>query len=259
VTGVQTCALPIYLRSALYPFTRDDLEKAAADAPVISLDSITLLPVITNPRKILCVGINYASHIAETGRETPTHPMLFPRYAASQVAHGAPMLRPPESEKFDFEGELAVVIGKPGRRISTQSAFEHIAGYSCYNDGTIRDWQRHSTQFMPGKTWPGTGAFGPWLVTTDEISDPSTLELTTRLNGEVMQHAPISDLVFDIPKLIEYCSTFVLLETGDVIITGTTGGVGAFRKPPVWMKDGDLIEVEISSIGTLANPVKDET
>ncbi|MEM1285761.1 MAG: fumarylacetoacetate hydrolase family protein [Pseudomonadota bacterium] len=230
-------------------------QAAALDAPILALDDVTFLPVIPDAAKIFCVGINYASHIAETGRDTPEKPMLFVRFADSQVGHGQPMVKPLESDKFDFEGELAVVIGRAGRRISTDDALAHVAGYTCYNDGSIRDWQRHTSQFTAGKNFPSTGGCGPWLVTTDDIPDPSTLRLETRLNGQVMQAAPISDLVFDVPALISYCSTFTTLNPGDIIITGTTGGVGLFRDPPVWLKDGDLVEIEIDGIGTLSNPV----
>jgi 2-keto-4-pentenoate hydratase/2-oxohepta-3-ene-1,7-dioic acid hydratase in catechol pathway len=234
------------------------LAALAGAAPDLKLADATLLPVIPNPDKIFCIGVNYLTHLKETGREPPAHPMIFTRFAASQVGAGQPMLRPRESEKFDFEGELAVVIGTPGRRIARSDALKHVAGYACYNDGSIRDWQRHTVQFTPGKNFAATGAFGPWLVTADEIPDPAALTLETRLNGAVMQHAPVSDLVFDVPALIAYCSTFIGLETGDVIVTGTTGGVGAYREPPVWMKPGDIVEVEISGIGVLRNPVAND-
>lgn len=233
-------------------------EAAQQDCPLIPIDEVTFLPVIPKPPKILCIGINYATHIAETGRATPEYPMVFARFGASQVGHGQPMMRPRESEKFDFEGELAVIIGQGGRRIAAADALGHVAGYAYYNDGSLRDWQRHTSQFTAGKNFPATDAFGPWMVTADEIPDPAALTLETRLNGQIMQQAPISDLVFDVPALIAYCSGFTLLEPGDVIITGTTGGVGAFRTPPLWMKPGDTLEVEISGIGTLSNKVEDE-
>lgn len=239
----------------------DALEEAAAragEATLLASGAVRFLPVIPNPARILCVGINYASHIAETGRETPEKPMLFVRFPGSQVGHGQPLMRPRESERFDFEGELAVIVGRGGRRIAPEAALAAVAGYTCYNDGSIRDWQRHSSQFTAGKNFPATGGFGPWMTTTHAIPDPAALHLTTRLNGEVVQAAPISDLVFDVPALIAYCSTFTPLEPGDVIITGTTGGVGAFRDPPLWMKPGDIAEVEIDGIGTLSNPVADE-
>lgn len=246
------------LRSVLARDLVAELAGTAAAAPSWPLDEVTLLPVIPDPDKILCIGINYLTHIKETGRPIPAHPMIFVRFAESQVGAGQPMVRPHESEQFDFEGELAVVIGKSGRRIAAADAFGHVAGYACYNDGSIRDWQRHTTQFTPGKNFPATGAFGPWMVTPDEIPDPSTLTLTTRLNGIEVQRAPVSDLVFDVPTLIAYCSNFTTLRPGDVIITGTTGGVGAYREPPLWMKDGDVVEVEIDGIGVLRNPIVDE-
>lgn len=235
-----------------------DIDLASVKGATIALDDLTLLPVIPDPEKIICVGINFGTHIREAGREPPPYPVLFPRYADSLVAHGAPMIAPPESETFDFEGEMAVIIGKGGRRIAEADAMNHVAGYTCFNDGTIRAYQRHSSQFMPGKTFPGTGGMGPWLVTTDEITDPDQMHLRTILNGEVMQEAPISDLVFGVEALIAYCSKFTNLNPGDVIVTGTPGGVGFFRKPQVFMKEGDVIEVEITGIGTLSNPVKAE-
>ena len=231
---------------------------ALDSAPKIRIADVLFEPVIIDPSKILCVGVNYATHLAESGIPRPEKPMIFVRFANSQVGHGRPMLRPPESNRFDYEGELAVIIGKKARRVGREQALEYVAGYACYNDGSIRDWQRHTSQFTPGKTFPGTGGFGPWLVTTDEIPDPSTLRLETRLNGEVMQSAPISDLVFDVRALVAYCSVFTCLEPGDVIITGTTGGVGAFRNPPMWMKPGDVVEIEISRIGVLRNVIEDE-
>jgi len=232
---------------------------AAGQAARIALSDVTLLPVVPDPEKILCVGINYLSHVKETGREIPVHPMIFTRWADSQVAHGGPIVRPLASEKLDFEGELAVVIGKTARHVRREDSASYIAGYSCYNDGSVRDWQKHTIQFIPGKNFPSTGGFGPWLVTADEVGDPSALTLTTRLNGAVVQKAKTDDLIFDVGRLIEYCSTFTELHAGDVIITGTTGGVGAFRTPPLWMKAGDVVEVEISRIGTLRNIVVDET
>jgi 2-keto-4-pentenoate hydratase/2-oxohepta-3-ene-1,7-dioic acid hydratase in catechol pathway len=207
---------------------------------------------------VLCIGINYATHVRETGREMPTYPMIFTRFADSQVAHLQPIIRPKASHKLDFEGELAVVIGKTARHVKAEDALEYVAGYACYNDGSVRDWQKHTIQFVPGKNFPCTGGFGPWLVTCDEIGDPQDLELTTRLNGQVMQHTRTSDMIFDVRHLIEYCSTFTELAPGDVIVSGTTGGVGAFREPPVWMKPGDTVEVEISGIGILRNSIADE-
>lgn len=229
-----------------------------ANLPRIPLAEVTFLPVIPNPGKVLCIGINYATHVRETGREMPTYPMIFTRFADSQTAHLQPIIRPKASHKLDFEGELAVVIGKTARHVKQADALDYVAGYACYNDGSVRDWQKHTIQFVPGKNFPNTGGFGPWLVTRDEIGDPQDLELTTRLNGDVMQHTSTSDMIFDVRKLIEYCSTFTELAPGDVIVSGTTGGVGAFREPPVWMKPGDEVEIEISRIGILRNSITDE-
>lgn len=224
-----------------------------------TLDDVRFLPVIPDAAaKFLCVGVNYLPHIAEMGRERPAHPVIFVRFADSLVGHGEPMVRPPESEQFDYEGELAVVIGKRARRVGRDRALEHVAGYSCFNDGSIRDFQRHGLQWTPGKNFHASGAFGPWLVTADEQSAPASLRLQTRLNGNVMQDESVGELCFDVPQLIEYCSTFTQLEPGDVIVTGTPGGVGAGRKPPVWMKAGDVVEVEVTGIGTLRNPIVDD-
>lgn len=224
----------------------------------LSLDEIEFLPVIPDAGKILCVGINYTTHVKETGRDMPMHPMIFTRFADSQAGHLTPLIRPFVSHKLDFEGELAVVIGKTARHVKAENALEYVAGYSCYNDGSVRDYQKHTIQFIPGKNFPNTGGFGPWLVTSDEIPDPQALHLTTRLNGDVMQDTYTSDMIFGVAELIEYCSTFTELAPGDVIVSGTTGGVGAFREPPVWMKPGDSIEIAISGIGTLRNTIADE-
>ncbi|MFT4068063.1 fumarylacetoacetate hydrolase family protein [Paraburkholderia sp.] len=232
---------------------------AAGQTPAFSLDAVDFLPVVPDPTKILCVGINYLSHVKETGRDVPTWPMIFTRFADSQTGHDEPIIRPAASHKLDFEGELAVVIGTRARHVKAADALDHVAGYACYNDGSVRDWQKHTIQFVPGKNFPCTGGFGPWLVTPDEVGDPSALSLLTRLNGEVVQSATTDDLIFPVPRLIEYCSTFTTLNPSDVIITGTTGGVGAFREPPLWMKPGDVVEVEISKLGTLRNRIVDET
>lgn len=215
-------------------------------------------PLIPSPGRIICVGINYKEHIKEMGREPPDHPWLFVRWPDSQVGHGQPLIANSISEKYDFEGELALVIGKAGHRIKAADALDYVAGYSCFMDGSVRDWQNHGSQFTPGKNFHASGSFGPWLVTIDDIPDPTVLNLQTRLNGDVMQAASISDLKFDIPALIEYCSTFAKLQPGDVISTGTPGGVGFARKPPVWLKEGDTIEVDIDGIGVLSNPVRAE-
>lgn len=234
------------------------LADMAAGPASFQLDDVTLLPPIPNPDKILCIGLNYTSHILEGGREPPRKPIVFTRFSNSQVAHGQPIVRPKVSETLDFEGEMAVIIGQRCRHVPRDRALEVVAGYSCYNDGSVREWQRHSTQFTPGKNFPSTGGFGPWIVTPEEAGDITQQTLLTRLNGQEVQRATIDDLCFDVPSLIAYCSTFTELMPGDVIVTGTTGGVGAYRTPPLWMKHGDVVEVEISGIGVLRNPVVDE-
>lgn len=221
-------------------------------------DAVTLLPVVPNPEKILCVGLNYATHVAETGREQKEHPAIFTRWADSLIADGAPMVRPPESERFDYEGELAVVIGKPGRRVAPEDAWDHVAGFAPFNDGSIRDWQRHNIQFTPGKTWPGTGGFGPSMVPVSDVEDLASQRVQTRVNGELVQDQPVSDMIWDIPTVIAYCSTFTDLKPGDVIASGTPGGVGDKHKPPLYLKVGDTVEVSVGVIGTLSNPVIDE-
>ena len=174
------------------------------------------------------------------------------------MAHQKPIIRPKESQSLDFEGEIAMIIGRPGRRIDRESALSHVAGFGIYNDGSVRDYQRHTSQFTPGKNFACTGGFGPWMMTPDEIGDLSEMEITTRLNGEVMQNAKADLLVHGFEELIEYCSTFVELEPGDVIVTGTPGGVGVARNPPIFMDEGDLIEIEVAPIGTLSNKVERE-
>ena len=226
--------------------------------PDFPIDEIRFLPPILDPGRILCVGLNYKSHLEETRRKMPAYPMLFVRFPDSHVGHGEAMVRPRVSHEFDFEGELAFVVGRGGRHIRASEALESIAGYSCYNDGSVRDFQRHTTQFTPGKNFWHSGAFGPWMVTADEIPDPRGLALETRLNGLVMQSASTSDLLFDVPYLIEYISKIFPLRAGDVVSTGTAGGVGRARRPPVFLTPGDRIEVEVSGIGTLSNPVEEE-
>ncbi|MEY3004289.1 MAG: hypothetical protein RLZZ491_1465 [Pseudomonadota bacterium] len=238
-----------------------DMGRAAglASEPVdYVFDEVDHAPVIPNPDKIICVGLNYHSHVQETGRTETKNPVLFARYAGSQIGHDAALIKPLESDEFDYEGELAVIIGKEGRRISEADALDYVAGYACYNDASVRDWQKHTHQFMPGKTFANTGPFGPWMVTADEIPDPLKLHLQTRLNGEVMQDTTTNLLITSIPQLISYCSTILPLLPGDVIVSGTPGGVGARRNPPVFMKDGDVCEIEISGIGILRNPVRAE-
>ncbi|MFN5566654.1 MAG: fumarylacetoacetate hydrolase family protein, partial [Bradyrhizobium sp.] len=246
------------LKSAIAANALTEAAAAAAKATRHALSAITFLPVIPNPDKILCIGLNYETHRKETGRSEVENPTVFGRFANSQTGHLRNIIRPRVSTDLDFEGELAVIIGKPGRYIPRSEAFQHIAGYACYNEGSVRDFQRHTHQFTPGKNFPDTGAFGPWMVTSDEIDDLGPLKLQTRLNGEVVQEATISQMIFDIPRQIEYCSSFTRLEPGDVIATGTPGGVGSRRTPPLWMKPGDVVEVEIDRIGLLRNGIADE-
>lgn len=233
----------------------DAADIAASAHPDHPLDKIAFAPVIPDPEKIICVGLNYRDHVAETGRTVTEKPALFARFACSQVGHGQPIVKPTVSDNFDYEGELALVIGKAGRHIPASRALDHVAGYACYNEGSIRDWQRHTSQFLSGKTFAESGSFGPWLVTTDEIPDPSKLTLQTRLNGTVVQNTTTDLLITAIPELIAYISTICPLIPGDVIVTGTPGGVGMKRTPPLWMKPGDTVEVEISGIGVLRNGV----
>lgn len=224
-----------------------------------ALADVKFLPVIPNPRKILCVGLNYETHRLETGRAESSYPAIFTRFADTQVGHEGLILRPSVSEQLDYEGELAVIIGKSGRAVDEDRALDYVAGYACYNDASIRDWQRHTHQFTPGKNFPSTGGFGPWMVTPDELGDVTALSLTTRLNGQEMQRSTTDLLIFPIPRLIDYISAFTPLSPGDVICTGTPGGVGYKREPPVFMKPGDVVEVEISGIGILRNRVADES
>jgi 2-keto-4-pentenoate hydratase/2-oxohepta-3-ene-1,7-dioic acid hydratase in catechol pathway len=244
------------LRATLAAERIEELTAFEHDPPDYALDEIVYQPVIPNPDKILCVGINYQAHIRETRREPPQHPWLFVRFANTLVGHGQPLLRPKVSNKFDFEGELAVVIGRRARYVHENDALHYVAGYSCFNDGSVRDFQMHSPLFTAGKNFPRSGALGPVLATADTLPDPSRLNLRTRVNGSVMQETGIDDLCFDVPALIAYCSTFTQLEPGDII--ATPGGAGAFREPRVWLRPGDFVEVEIGGIGVLRNPVADE-
>jgi 2-keto-4-pentenoate hydratase/2-oxohepta-3-ene-1,7-dioic acid hydratase in catechol pathway len=240
-----------------------ELAGQARQQPGLAADRVRFLPVIPSPRKIICVGVNYLAHIREMGREPPAYPTLFVRYPDSLVGHGEVLRRPRESTHYDYEGELAIVIGRPARRVAAAEALASVAGYTCLLDGSVRDWQNHTTQFIPGKNFPATGSCGPWLVTTDEIPDPSRLHIETRINGQVMQSAPTSDLCFDVRRIVEYVSAFTPLSPGDVIATGTPSGVGFARKPPRWLVPGDVVEVSITGsggpgIGTLRNVVADE-
>jgi 2-keto-4-pentenoate hydratase/2-oxohepta-3-ene-1,7-dioic acid hydratase in catechol pathway len=253
--------LPAYgdVRSLIAADAVGKAKAAAAGAKAdYALNAITLLAPVTNPDKIICVGLNYDEHVRETKREKTEDPALFVRFANSQLGHNQPILIPLESDKLDYEGEIAVVIGKGGRRISEEDAYAHVAGYSCYNDGSIRDLQWATTQWTTGKNFPATGAFGPWLVTVDELPADTKLTLITRLNGKEMQRATTDMMVHSIPRLIAFISRFTELVPGDVIVTGTPGGVGARKTPPLFMKDGDVCEIEVEGVGVLSNPIKAE-
>ena len=258
--GVRLGASCPDLRSVLREDLLERIRRMVVGAPAdFHLDEVTFLPVIPNPQRIICVGLNYLAHRLEgSHKEQSPAPVLFMRVPESQVGHGRPMVCPRESEQFDFEAEVAVVIGKAGRRIAEADALAHVAGLSCYNDGSVRDWQLATAQWTPGKNFPATGAFGPWMVTTDELPPDRALRLTCRLNGQEMQNTTTDLMMFPIPKLISFISTFTTLEPGDVIVTGTPGGVGLRRSPPVWMKQGDLVEIEVEGVGVLRNPVVKE-
>jgi 2-keto-4-pentenoate hydratase/2-oxohepta-3-ene-1,7-dioic acid hydratase in catechol pathway len=233
-----------------------ELDAAKAHASQrIPLTSVMLLPPVFDPPRIWCVGVNYHEHRVETGRDPTEQPTIFTRTPQSQVGQGVPMAVPTVSERMDYEAEIAIVIGKAGRNIAAADALNHVAGYSCYNDVSIRDWQRHTSQWIPGKNFEGLGAFGPWLVTPDEMPAPDQMRVIARLNGQVVQDAVASDMIFSIPEIIAYLSTFTTLLPGDVIATGTPGGVGAKRTPPLWMKAGDVVEIEVAGVGVLTNPI----
>jgi 2-keto-4-pentenoate hydratase/2-oxohepta-3-ene-1,7-dioic acid hydratase in catechol pathway len=243
------------LKSAIAADALAGLAASCGDEADLELTGLEYLPTIPNPDKILCVGLNYKAHQEETGRGGEGFPTIFVRFAAAQMGHEQPMIRPSESATLDYEGEIALIIGKPGRRISRTDALSHVAGFGIYNDGSVREYQRQTSQFTAGKNFTGTGGFGPWMMTPDEVGDLDKLEITTRLNGEVMQNATADLLVFGFAQLIEYCSTFTDLVAGDVIVTGTPGGVGSARNPPVFMDEGDVIEVEVKPIGVLRHPI----
>jgi acylpyruvate hydrolase len=256
---------------ATYPGTLEALIARGGDAlstaggklstaPVVELSSVNLLPPVAHPEKVVCVGLNYRDHSTESGFKQPDFPTLFGRFNSSLIGHGAPILRPAQSVQLDYEGELVAVIGNTARDVSEADALDHVMGYSIFNDGSIRDYQFKAPQWTPGKNFDDTGAFGPWLVTADELPRGCEgLQLETRLNGEVVQSASISDMVFSVAKLVSILSSFMTLKPGDVIVTGTPSGVGMARKPQLFMKHGDVCEVEIEKIGVLSNPVRDRT
>lgn len=229
-------------------------------APRRPLAGLALLPPVPNPGKIVCIGLNYALHAKEGNNPIPDYPAIFLRAATSLVAPGAPMIRPRASDKFDYEAELAVVIGRRARHVEEARALDHVGGYACFNEGSIRDYQRKSTQWGAGKNFDGTGAFGPEIVTPDELPPGAdNLRITTRLNGETMQDSTTGDMIFKVARIIAVLSEIMTLEPGDVIATGTPSGVGYARKPPRFLAPGDTVEVEIEGIGVLRNPVAAES
>ena len=246
------------LREVLAAGALDDIREATAGvAPDVTEDNVRILPIIPNPEKILCAGRNYKDHADEMGFDLPEHPSWFIKSHQTLVAHGEPIVKPRVSDCFDFEGEFTAIIGKAGRHIPEAEALDHVAGYTCFLDGSIRDYQKHST--MAGKNFHRTGPAGPYMVTADELPDPSKLVLTTRLNGDVVQHCGTDMLIFSLPRLISYISDVMPLTPGDLIATGSPSGSGAGRKPPLWMKAGDVVEVELSGVGVLRNPVVAES
>jgi len=253
----QYPTLQSYLAAGRVGQVQADAATVPADVP---LAAIRYLPVITQPEKIVCAIRNYHDHHREVvaaglDRELSEFPPIFLRVWRSQVAHDQPIVRPHCSNSLDWEGELAVIIGREGRHIPAAQAHEHIAGYSIYNDASIREWQFHAKAIAAGKNFESTGAFGPWMVTADEIAPDRALSLVTRLNGEQMQRTTTDDMIFSVARQIEYASTIFTLVPGDVIVTGTPGGVGWSKKPPRFMVPGDVVEVEIEDIGVLRNPV----
>jgi acylpyruvate hydrolase len=235
----------------------DKVASAGADAVVSG--SYTYLSPVEQPGKIICVGLNYADHAKESPYDRPDYPVLFLRVATSLVPHGEPLIAPKCSEQFDYEGEMVAIIGKGGRHIARDKALEHVAGYSVFNEGSIRDYQFKSPQWTSGKNFDGSGGFGPDFVTADELPPGGKgLKIVTRLNGETVQEANTDDMLFPVDEIIAVASEVMTLEAGDVLVLGTPAGVGAFRKPPLWMKDGDVCEVEVEKICCLSNPVKAE-
>lgn len=248
--------LPALLRAG--PEALADAARKLSAGREIDTAAIRYLPPIGEAEKFICVGLNYRAHTAEGPYEQPDYPTLFARFASSLIGHREPLLRPAVSEQFDYEGELVAVIGKAAKDVSFSDALDHVAGYSVFNDGSIRDYQRRTPQWTPGKNFDGTGAFGPYFVTADSLPPGcSGLRLQTRLNGQVVQSANIDEMVFPVAELISIISRVMTLKPGDVIVTGTPSGVGHARKPQLWMKQGDLCEVEIDEVGLLSNPVKD--
>ena len=255
ILGAQAPDLKTFIAKNLYAAAADAVKTHKATHRFSQLE---LLPVVPNPGQIFCIGLNYGEHVIETGREVTETPVIFLRLPNSQVAHGQDIHRPAESHRLDYEAEIAVIIGKGGRRIQEKDAWDHIAGYSCYNDGSVRDWQVATSQWIPGKNFYKTGGFGPWMVTSDEIAPAQVMRLQTILNGQVLQDTTTDKMIHSIPRQIAYISTFIPLSPGDVIVTGTPGGVGNKRNPQIFMKPGDVCEIVVDAIGTLRNGIRDD-
>ena len=233
--------------------------KAAKPAARRAFKGLRLLPPVGNPGKIVCLGLNYVDHAAEGGHAKPTYPSLFLRCTSSLCGHGAPIVRPRCSTSLDYEAELVAVVGRTARHVKKENALAVVAGYSCFNDASVRDYQRKTTQWTIGKNFDATGAFGPWFVTADELPPGATgLAIRSKLNGQVMQDANTSDMLFPVDETVALLTECLTLEPGDLLVMGTPAGVGYARKPPVWMKPGDTIEIEIERVGTLSNPIRDE-
>jgi 2-keto-4-pentenoate hydratase/2-oxohepta-3-ene-1,7-dioic acid hydratase in catechol pathway len=246
------------LRAALAADRIGELAGLAASAqPSHRLADVELLPPITDPAKIFCIGVNYVDHRAESGlTQPPTHPTVFTRFSDTHVGHDQPIVAPANSQQLDYEGEVALVIGKPiSTLLGDDEALAAIAGISCYNDVSARDWQLHNSQWTPGKNFSGLGSFGPWITTLDDIEHLDDVSLTTRVNGEVRQEATLADLIFDFPTILRYLAGFTTLAPGDVVVTGTPGGVGVVADPPVFLRPGDMTEIEVSGVGALRNTI----
>jgi len=255
---LQADAATRTLVDQVFAFASDAGNRAALarEGLLYSSSDITFLPPIPRPGKIICLGHNYRKHIAEMGRQIPQYPVLFAKFANTLIGHRQPIVLPKVSQQVDYEAELALVIGRVGKDIpQTPAAFSYLAGYTVFNDVSVRDFQKRTIQWLQGKTFDGTGPIGPALVTADEVSDPQSLDITLRLNGEVMQHANTNDFIFDIPTILSYVSQIMTLEPGDIIATGTPSGVGDARQPQVFLKPGDVVQVEIAQLGVLENPV----
>ena len=265
--GIIDLTSRIFVSSLAEALAKECLDQAASfasDSVDFTLADVKLLPVIPDAKHIYCIGVNYADHLKEVrdagvSRPKTTRPPIFLRYPETIVGHDQPLIIPGVGKQFDYEAELAVIIGKGGRYIEKANALSHVAGYSCFNDGSIRDWQFHTTQIIPGKNFADTGSFGPWMVTPDEIGDVSNLPIKLVLNSVELQNGNTHDMIFDVAACISYISAFMPLQAGDVIATGTPAGVGLGRTPQVFMKAGDVCEVVIERIGTLRNVVVAET